>query len=470
MGYRFPSEHGLLAMLIFAVATMVFAMFAIYALLLQMEYQKSLSFFVDEKLDLEEEDDNTKGGESDAEKQKKNEQVTARYRVSKMRRVILFSTVSLITLLTYLLLVRTDAPSWLAWIGMGAILMVLLNTYLMDEIRRKRFDRLFSILTMILVMAMAMHWTVYAQQQVANGQIHQGTARITGYDRTAYDQTKGEEGVSRTDLVVAWGGSWGCPSSPDIFCEAELKGALCETGKDRFLEQANDVKEVENAEAAAEEIVDEDAASGENVDSGANSNNVDAEQNEAGNDGGEGDAAAENNMEQLEQENEELREENYGYKEEAEAYEDYAEELTEALEDEYAKEYTYYYDDDYYEDSYWDTQDWNSIWGDYACVDVFTFENFDNGLYNATTPPGDDGWPFVNIYGNCKTCEAYIIDYFSTAHFEEIESRKKSARNYGLAAGLSLVITIIFAIKQRISPATDNEIELLSRHGTTSFA
>ena len=455
MGYRFPTEQGLLAMTIIAVVTMVFSMFAIYALLLQMEFQKSLSFFVDENLDLEDEEDKNKG-ENDADKQKKNEQVTSRYRVSMIRRFILFSTVSLITLLAYLLLVRTEAPSWLAWIGMGAILLVLLNTYVLDDIRRKRLDRLCAILTLILLMAMAMHWTVYAQQQVTNGQIHQGMARITGYDRTAYDQNKGEDGVSRTDLVVAWGGSWGCPSSPDIFCEAELKGALCETGGNRILEQAEDAHDVDNA--------------GDETEGGgaAASENEDTAQDEVANEDVEGDAEANDEVEELEQENEELREENEGYKEEAETYEEYAEDLTEALEEEYEQDY--YYDDDYYEDAYWSTQDWSSIWGDYACVDLFTFEEFDNGAYNATTPPGDDGWPFVNIYGNCKTCEAFIVDYFSTEHFEEIESRKKSVRNYGLAACLGLVITIIFAIKQRINPATDHEIELLSRHGTTSFA
>lgn len=484
MNYRFPTEQGLFAMSIVAVVTMVFSMFAIYVLLMQMEFQKSLSFVVDEKLDFDEDEAR---GENDAEKQKKNEQVTSRYRVSKVRRFLLFGTVALITLLAYLLLVRTDAPSWLAWIGMGAILLVLLHSYFLDEIRRKRLDRLFAILTLVLLMTMAMHWTVYAQQQVANGQIHQGKARITGYDRTAYDQNKGKDYVSRTDLVVAWGGSWGCPSSPDIYCEAELKGALCETQANRFLEQE---QEVENAEASSEEVVEDtegDAVANENEDAGqvedeneaaANENEGDAAANEneedaAANENGE-DAAANNNedIEQLEEENEQLREENEQYKEEVEDYEEYAEDLTEALEEEYEQDYyEYYYDDDYYEDSYWSTQDWNSVWGDFACADMFSFDNFgSNDAFNATTPPGDDGWPFVNIYGNCKTCEAYIVDYFSTEHFQEVVSHKKSARNYGLATGLGLVITILFAVKQRINPATDHEIELLSRHGTTSFA
>lgn len=128
------------------------------------------------------------------------------------------------------------------------------------------------------------------------------------------------------------------------------------------------------------------------------------------------------------------------------------------------EDYQYYYDDDLYEDSYWDEQDWDSVWGEYACADLFE-EDVSGEVYNAEIPPGSDSWPFVNIYGNCQTCEAFLVDYYSTQHFQEIVQYKVSGRNYGLAALISLCLTMMLYIKHLMSPTAANEIELLSSEG-----
>jgi hypothetical protein len=128
------------------------------------------------------------------------------------------------------------------------------------------------------------------------------------------------------------------------------------------------------------------------------------------------------------------------------------------------EDYQYYYDDDSYEDSYWDEQDWGSVWGEYACADLFDSDT-SGQVYNSDSPPGTDSWPFVNIYGNCQTCEAFLVDYYSTQHFQEILQYKVSGRNYGLAALLSLCITMMLYIKHLRSPTEEKEIELLSSEG-----
>ena len=79
------------------------------------------------------------------------------------------------------------------------------------------------------------------------------------------------------------------------------------------------------------------------------------------------------------------------------------EELDEAIEEAYS------FDDDVWYDDYWSQTTWNDVWGDYSCEDLFDYDLSGLGFDN-DEPPGTDDWPFVNIYGNCKTCSAYVID------------------------------------------------------------
>jgi len=142
-----------------------------------------------------------------------------------------------------------------------------------------------------------------------------------------------------------------------------------------------------------------------------------------------------------------------------EEYEEYEEEFYD--DDEwYWDESPENYDDDNFEDDYWN-YDWDSVWGDYSCEDLFDGD-IAGKTYDVDTPAGgDDEWPFVYIYGSCKTCEAYILDYFAEEAFEETQEYKQQAIVYlaGAMAGFSW--TILAYIKYRILPTSENEIELL---------
>ena len=72
--------------------------------------------------------------------------------------------------------------------------------------------------------------------------------------------------------------------------------------------------------------------------------------------------------------------------------------------------------DDYYESDYWD-YDWDSVWGEYACEDLFDQDIESLPAYDKDVPAGTDDWPSVQIYGSCRSCEAYLMDYYTTRTF-----------------------------------------------------
>ena len=468
--YHFPKENGLAVLVGAASFTLVVTMVLIYCVLIQMELQYTLS--LPNKLELEDvssPNDNNREDDSpsslspknDKEDKNNNEQVNGRMRISKCRKMALAGMVGVLTLLTYLLLVKSNASVLLSWVGMIVIFFMLLNYHMMDEIRRQRLDRMSAIVSCILLLAMALHLLVYAKQQVADGQIHQGKARIIGYDMSMYDDSKDQDTIVRTDLFVSWGGAWGCPNHPDTYCEATVQGALCET---EVKDENEDANRHRRRRAEQEQGNDQDEAQGAGGDDAdaQDNNQDDAKNQQQNNDEQEKEEELEEEVEEEKAENEELEEENQELEDELQEYEDYAEDLEEDVED---MEYQYYYDDDMFADGYWDTQDWDSVWGEYACEDMFEGDLQGADAYDPDTEPGSDEWPYINIYGDCKRCEAYIVDYFSTQHFQDAQKDKTSARNYGLAAAVSLLITTILVLKQRFNPTADQEIELLSRHG-----
>jgi hypothetical protein len=86
--------------------------------------------------------------------------------------------------------------------------------------------------------------------------------------------------------------------------------------------------------------------------------------------------------------------------------------------------------------------------------------------YDPNTPAGgDDEWPFVNIYGSCKTCEAYILDYFAEEAFVEVEEYRKQAIIYMSGAIAGLIVSFLSYVKYRVMPTAENEIELLGGDG-----
>jgi hypothetical protein len=100
-----------------------------------------------------------------------------------------------------------------------------------------------------------------------------------------------------------------------------------------------------------------------------------------------------------------------------------------------------------------------------SCEDLFD-SDVGARAYDPNTPAGgDDEWPFVNIYGSCKTCEAYILDYFAEEAFEELEEYRKQAIIYMSGAIAGLIASFLSYIKYRVMPTAENEIELLGSDG-----
>ena len=93
---------------------------------------------------------------------------------------------------------------------------------------------------------------------------------------------------------------------------------------------------------------------------------------------------------------------------------------------------------------------------------------FDEGAplnYDATIPAGQDDYPTIKIYGSCKTCEAYILDYFAEEVFVSMEEFLVQGLAYMSLAVVGFVIALIAYIKYRVSPTAENEIELLGGDG-----
>lgn len=456
-----------------------------YVVLARIELSKSPVF--DDNLHLEE--NGPTGEHSDYDQvgfNEKRDVAKFRTKLPILRKLILLGTTGTIVLLIYLLLVLPNNSKhldWLAWIGLGCVFVIALRSQIAEEVRRERVDRLFYLVTIALFVAMALNFATYANLKRNEGYIYRGPARIVGYDSEQYANNKDDK-VTRTDLEVAWGGSWGCPKSPsdNNKCQGFVQGALCESeekdtnnGNVRKIEQsqtsnANATNAPGNVTNA--EVSDSAVTSSTNADSqqqvqatsslGNNSNIVngtsqDLEQQL-------NDEQSKN--EQLEKENEYLEQQNEQLKNDINKNnQDYTlppDDYTINIPTDDAGSYTFNYDDDFYYAGYWDQQDWTSIWGEYACYDLFETDLASmQDTYDADTPPGSDNWPFINIYGNCLTCEAYIIDYFSTEHFQSIELYKVAGRNYGLSALASLLVSMILYTRQRRRPSRESEMGLM---------
>jgi hypothetical protein len=122
------------------------------------------------------------------------------------------------------------------------------------------------------------------------------------------------------------------------------------------------------------------------------------------------------------------------------------------------------YDDDMYESEYWD-YDWDSAWGDYGCTDLFD-EDMSGKTYDASVPAGgEDDWPYINIYGSCKTCDAYIMDYFAEEAFEQLDDYFLQSVMYLVLTFFGMAVSLIGFIKYKIAPPAENQMELLGSDG-----
>jgi hypothetical protein len=164
--------------------------------------------------------------------------VTAKRARRKLRRVsssfILMQilSVSVLVLLTYLLLVQSNANIFLRMLGSCAVIGMFLRFQIGEEIRRQRVDRIMLLLSLFLLIASMLSTLVYSMKTLKQGEIYEGPARIVGYSMEQYNNTK-HDPTTRTDIAVSWGENWGCPLSGGKVCQANVQGAMCQSHPDK---------------------------------------------------------------------------------------------------------------------------------------------------------------------------------------------------------------------------------------------
>jgi hypothetical protein len=419
---------------------------------------------------------------------------------------------TIVILFIYLLLVFLPGSIWLSFVAVFIVWILALQSYLRDEIqRRKRFDRITTMIGLFSIIAGSLALVTYCHLALKEGNIYEGPARIVGYDASTYNNKDGD--TMRADLIVAWGGKWGCPDIESKQCTATVQGALCETQYDtnpsptdgnnrrRRRMESKVVEEVEeyqneqerNAEnnqvateapivQELEEEVDEESEEvnelgaelnteteiheeGEGVLEGEVSvleaNSTDTKKEEQLTDMAVGEAfeagMGEGEVDQLMDQNQKLQDE-------LDTAEETIKELDQEIDELVDEDITYVYDDTIYEDEYWQQQDWDSIWGEYACEDLFDSDLASTPeSYDINVAPGNDHWPTVNIYGSCNTCTAYILDYYSTEHFQTIREFENQAYLYYVAGFFFMVTAAILAVIERKRPNTERKISFLSQ-------
>lgn len=344
-----------------------------------------------------------------------------------------YFTLSLYTLILilfiYLLLVCLPTGTlWWNLLAISFLLTAILRTQIISEVRQSRYDRLSAIVTLVIVLASSMSVLTYTRLSLKEGSMYEGSARIVGYDDEVYNTTDTNSTVRRTDLEVAWGGMWGCPETGKL-CQSVVSGALCETElDDRRLEGDTELDDDYTYYDDLWEETMELYYKNEELDY---------------------------KNEQLYYTNEQLQEEN----------EDLEEEVEE-LEEEVEENSMYSFQDDMYNDDYWNVN-WDSFWGDYACSDLFETD-LEGQTYDGDTSPGDDGWPFIDIVGKCKTCEAYILDEYSLQTVSSIERYQESGLQYASVGLVSLLLTMgLGFIQWKYPTVQDTKVELLRNDGTT---
>jgi len=57
------------------------------------------------------------------------------------------------------------------------------------------------------------------------------------------------------------------------------------------------------------------------------------------------------------------------------------------------------------------------------------------------------------------------VDYFSTEHFQEIQSYRVQGRNYLILSFLGLILTFLLHFKHKTDPIAEKELELLPNDG-----
>jgi hypothetical protein len=438
---------------------------------------------------------------------------TRRRLLSTQQHVQITAHVLILILFNYLLLVFLPGSIWLSFVAILIVWILALQSYMRDELgRRRRYDRILTMMALFSIIAGCLTLVTFCHLSLKEGNIYEGPARITGYDSSSYANKDGS--TMRADLQVSWGGMWGCPDVGGKQCTATVQGALCETkyevpgdnsGNRRRLVQGNVVVEVQeyqkeqldadvngsakqemtgesvsplqgNGDAEEEQEENQELSEELNTETSVHeemegaletevdileSNSTDTQEEEELTNVAVGEAygagAEEGEVSTLEDENQKLQND-------LEAEEDLNGELEQEIADLEGGGIAYSYDDKVFEDDYWQKQDWDSIWGEYACEDLFSGDLDGVQGLNMNTAPGDDQWPTVNIYGSCSTCTAYILDYYSTEHFQNILSYEHQSFLYMVFGLVLMILAAISALVERSRPAKDKSSILLSHN------
>lgn len=353
-----------------------------------------------------------------------------------------------ISLVAYFSLVALfETRFW--WIGLMTfpiISMIVTMKHIETEVsplsgeNKARYDRLASIATLLLLIAAFSSMGTYASksmQENGRGSTYKGYARVTDYDTTNYDNDMygGDEGAVpiRLDLDVEWSG---CKEKKT--CQSVVHGVLCEADLNngrRYRALEEDQGEQNNENDKEEE------------NEGQENDQENEEQNNEGEESGD-DQSQDND----EQEEDEAQEE--GSQEEDEEHEEGDGGGEEEDEERYS------FGDDSYGSAYWNAVDWEEVWGETECGEMFNM-NLGSGYYDEYSQAGYDGWPAVYISGNCNTCQAYVGDYKKSKHYKHIQYFKYRGFAY-LALAIMGVAYVNWLLHKNETPLSDKEEKLLT--------
>lgn len=209
-----------------------------------------------------------------------NKPMTARKARQRQKRIswtfinIQIMSVLVLILLTYLLLVQSNAAIPWRILGSFAVFAVFLRFQIGEELRRQRVDRIMLLLSLFLLIASMLSAIVFSFKTLLQGEIYEGPARIVGYSMEQYNNTK-HDPTTRTDIAVSWGKDWGCPLSGGKVCQANIEGAMCQSHPDnentkhmpnygtrrnrqRLLDQTDENDEKDEYTEEVEEALEED--------------------------------------------------------------------------------------------------------------------------------------------------------------------------------------------------------------------
>eukprot|EP00980_Cylindrotheca_fusiformis_P010565 scaffold2334_cov118-Cylindrotheca_fusiformis.AAC.37 len=227
-------DNTLETVLAVSLCGIVFAATWIIFLLVDIEASKASFLRVDPKqssLDLQVEDSkdgmeversSSQGQDQNLErKQRRGNRVPCSFKMMQVGSVLI------LILLTYLLLVTSNAPLWLDALGSICVFGMFLRFQIGDEVRRQRWDRLTLMVSLLLLIAAFLNLSTYAWKSLKQGEIYMGPARIVAYDAEPYNNSNSSDPTTRTDLMVSWGKDWGCPFTGGKVCQAPVKGVMC---------------------------------------------------------------------------------------------------------------------------------------------------------------------------------------------------------------------------------------------------